>query len=110
MGRMDRYRRHFLVCLTSRPPDAHPSCGARGSAELLARLQKELDRRRLREVGGVAATGSTCFGLCEAGPNVVVYPESTWYGAVAPTDAAELAERHGVSGASVERLLHPDVR
>lgn len=106
---MNPFRRHFLVCLTNRPPSVQHSCGARGSTELLAAMQKAADRKGLRELFGTAVTGTTCLGLCESGPNVVVYPENVWYAAVRPDDARELIESHGVGGVAVERLLHPDV-
>lgn len=106
---MEKYRRHFLVCLTNRPPDAQVSCGPRGSADILSRLQKKLDRKKLRELYGVAATGSTCFGLCENGPNILVYPENVWYSGVTEEDIDEIVEKHGVNGEVVERLCNPDV-
>ncbi len=106
---MEPYRRHFLVCLTNRPPFAQESCGPKGSTELLARLQKALDRRKLRELHGVAATGSTCLGLCESGPNVIVYPENVWYRGVTVEDVDEIVSRHAERGEIVERLRNPDV-
>jgi (2Fe-2S) ferredoxin len=95
--------------MTNRPPSVQHSCGARGATELLAAMQKAADRKGLRELFGTAVTGTTCFGLCETGPNVVVYPENVWYGGVQPEDARELIETHGVGGVPVERLRHPDV-
>jgi len=107
---MQKYRRHFLVCITNRPPDAHPSCGARGSGDVLVRMQKELDRRKLREFEGLCVTGTTCLGGCEDGPNIVVYPENVWYGGVEPDDVAELVDRHAAKGEVVERLRNKDVQ
>ncbi|MBK6940766.1 MAG: (2Fe-2S) ferredoxin domain-containing protein [Planctomycetes bacterium] len=106
---MNPFRRHFLVCITNRPPSVQHSCGARGATELLAAMQKAADRKGLRELFGTAVTGTTCLGLCETGPNVVVYPENLWYGGVQPENAREIIESHGVEGVAVARLLHPDV-
>jgi len=107
---MRPYAHHFLVCLTNRPPFGQPSCGARGSTDLLARLQRGLDRKRLTEQGLSMATGTTCLGLCEDGPNVVVYPEGTWYRGVSPDDVPELIESHAVDGNIVDRLRNPDIQ
>lgn len=106
---MRKYRHHFLVCITNRPPALQASCGAHGSADLLARLQRELDRRRLTEAGLSLATGTTCLGLCEEGPNVVVYPDATWYRGVHVEDVGELVERHAQQGEPVARLVNPEV-
>jgi len=106
---MEKYRRHFLVCITNRPPFAQESCGPKGSVDVLKKLQKGLDRKKLRELYGVAATGTTCLGMCEHGPNVVVYPDNVWYGGVQVDDVDELVDRHGIEGQPVERLLHPDI-
>jgi (2Fe-2S) ferredoxin len=106
---MRKYDHHFLVCITNRPPALGASCGARGGVELLARLQRALDRARLTEAGMVCATGSTCLGLCEDGPNVVVYPDATWYRGVAASDVPDLVAMHARDGAPVARLVNPDV-
>ena len=106
---MRKYRHHFLVCIKNRPPFAHASCGADGSADVLAKLQKRLDKARLTEAGHAIATGTTCLGLCGEGPNVVVYPDATWYRGVQVDDVQELVDRHATDGEVVERLVNPDI-
>ena len=59
----------------------------------------------------VAAKGLTnveiksymCFGACQEGPNVVVYPEKSWYARVKPEDLDEIVE-HLAGGPHVQRL------
>lgn len=33
-----------------------------------------------------------CFGGCEHGPNLVVYPQKTWYAGVKKEDAGEIVD------------------
>jgi (2Fe-2S) ferredoxin len=105
---MHRYARHFLVCITNRPPEMQASCGARGSLDVLARMQREADRRKLRELYGVGVTGTTCIGGCDEGPNVLVYPENVGYRGVRVADVVELVESHAARGEPVARLLAED--
>jgi (2Fe-2S) ferredoxin len=44
-----------------------------------------------------------CFGACQDGPNVVLFPEGTWYAGVQQSDAEAIA-RHILGGERVERL------
>ena len=39
-----------------------------------------------------------CFGLCEAGPVVIVYPEGTFYSRVKEEDVDEIVSLHGLPG------------
>ena len=50
----------------------------------------------------VSNTG--CFGLCEQGPVVVVYPDNVWYGSVTPDDVEAIMEEHIEGGGIVTRL------
>jgi len=44
-----------------------------------------------------------CFGACQEGPNLVLYPEKTWYAGVKTTDLDEIVE-HMAGGPDVQRL------
>ena len=102
---MSKYARHFFVCQTQRPPMGKPSCGARGSADVLLGLQEGL--ARYPELWAtVTVTSSGCLGPCFDGPTVVVYPEGTWYVGVTSADVDEIVESHMVGGKPVERLRY----
>jgi (2Fe-2S) ferredoxin len=102
---MSKIERHFFVCANERPAAGKPSCGARGSAEILAALQDGLGAHP--EIWGrVAITPTGCLGPCFEGPTVVVYPEGTWYVGVRREDVAEIVESHMVGGRVVERLIY----
>lgn len=66
------------------------------------RFMEEIEGRELN--GEVFINNTGCFGICENGPIVVVYPDNVWYGAVTADDVAEIMDRHIEGGKAVERL------
>ena len=54
--------------------------------------------------GEVMVSNTGCFGLCEQGPVVVVYPDNVWYGSVTPDDVEAIMEEHIEGGGIVTRL------
>ncbi len=96
---MDFYRSHVLVC-------GGTGCTSSGSGEIITRLETELGKQNLDKEVKVVRTG--CFGLCEAGPIVIVYPEGAFYSRVTPEDVAEIVEEHLLKGRIVTRLLHKE--
>jgi len=64
---------------------------------------EEIDDRDLS--GDVMITNTGCFGICDKGPVVVIYPEGTWYGNVTDDDVEEIVEKHLEGGEKVKRLL-----
>ncbi|MBI3804113.1 MAG: (2Fe-2S) ferredoxin domain-containing protein [Nitrospirae bacterium] len=104
---MPKPKYHILVCTTTRPPgNPRGSCGERGSRELLNSFFSEMERLEL--FGQILVTESSCLGPCPIGPNVVVYPDGTWYKGVKPADVAEIMEQHIVNGRPVTRLAIPE--
>ncbi len=69
----------------------------------MAKFMEEIDDRELG--GDVFVTNTGCFGICEKGPIVVVYPENVWYGSVSPDDVAEIMDQHIEGGTVVDRLV-----
>ncbi|MGO9255363.1 MAG: methyltransferase [Bryobacteraceae bacterium] len=102
---MQPFRFHVFVC-DQQKPDGVPCCGARGSGQVLEALRREVDARGLEDEVQVTACGS--LGLCEHGPNLVVYPEGIWYSGVTPADVPEIVRSHSQEGTPVERLARPD--
>ena len=99
-----RFKRHFFVCTTNRPPFAKPSCAPRGSPAVLQAMFEELDAHGLLD--DVALTGSQCLGPCDSGPTMVVYPEGVWYAGVKVEDVPEIVASHARDGRPVERLRY----
>ncbi|MBI3070928.1 MAG: (2Fe-2S) ferredoxin domain-containing protein [Deltaproteobacteria bacterium] len=102
---MSKFKRHFFICQTQRPPFAKPSCGQRGSAKLVEAFTAELNNHP-ELWNEVQVTASGCLGPCFDGPSIVVYPEATWYAGVKPDDVKEIVESHMIGGKPVERLLY----
>lgn len=96
---MDFYRSHVLVC-------GGTGCTSSGSADIIKRFETELAENGLDKEVQVVRTG--CFGLCEAGPIIIVYPEGAFYSRVKLEDVAEIVEEHLLKGRIVERLLHKE--
>ncbi|MGB9839555.1 NADH-quinone oxidoreductase subunit NuoF [Thermovenabulum sp.] len=96
---MEIYRAHVLVCKGT-------GCTASGSEPIIEAFQKEIEKKGLSKEVKVVQTG--CLGLCELGPNVLIYPEGSYYCRVKPEDVAEIVEEHLIKGRIVERLLYKE--
>jgi (2Fe-2S) ferredoxin/2-polyprenyl-3-methyl-5-hydroxy-6-metoxy-1,4-benzoquinol methylase len=103
---MQPFRYHIFICDQQKPEGA-PSCGARGGLAVIEALRREIVAQGLEDQVQVTACGS--LGLCESGPNAVVYPEGTWYCGLTPADAPELVEEHFRNGRPVARLERREV-
>ena len=86
-------------------------CGGTGcissqSLKLLERLKEEIKEANLD--GKVIAHITGCFGFCEKGPIVKVFPDDVFYIEVMPEDAKEIIQSHILKNVVVERLLYID--
>jgi (2Fe-2S) ferredoxin/predicted O-methyltransferase YrrM len=98
---MEPFRLHVYVC-DQKKPEGAPSCTARGSGVVIDALRREVAAQGLSEAVQVTTCGS--LGLCERGPNLVVYPEGFWYSGVRPEDVPEIVREHFRNGRPVARL------
>ena len=96
---MELYRSHVLVC-------GGTGCSSSGSAKLIERFEEQLKEKGLDKEVKVVRTG--CFGLCEAGPVVIVYPEGTFYSRVQVEDVDEIVSEHLLKGRKVQHLVYVD--
>ena len=88
---------HLLVC-------GGTGCHASDSDVLLEKLKEEIKDNGLEAEVQALVTG--CFGFCEKGPIVKVYPDNVFYVEVTPDDAKEIVQEHLIKGRRVERLLY----
>ncbi|MBF8983356.1 NADH-quinone oxidoreductase subunit NuoF [Lutibacter sp. B2] len=97
---MELYRAHVLIC-------GGTGCTSSGSQTLIHTFEKELKKQGIENEVKLVKTG--CFGLCEAGPIVIVYPEGTFYSHIKVEDISRITEEHLLKGIIVKDLLYKDV-
>ena len=102
---MEPFQYHVFIC-DQKKAEGVPSCSARGSDKTIEALRKELGKQGLMDKVQLTVCGS--MGLCEWGPNMVVYPEGIWYSNVTPEDVPEIVQSHFQQGRVVERLANTD--
>ncbi len=93
------YRSHVMVC-------AGTGCTSSGSDKVAASFETEIAAVGLQDEVNVVRTG--CFGLCELGPIVIIYPEASFYSRVSPEDVKEIVGEHLLKGRPVHRLLYDE--
>ncbi|MDF2905379.1 MAG: NADH-quinone oxidoreductase subunit NuoF [Herbinix sp.] len=96
---MSNIRMHLLVC-------GGTGCMSSGSLELVDNLNESIKKHGLNDEVDVVVTG--CFGFCEKGPIIKVYPDNVFYVSVSPEDAEDIVTEHIIKGRQVDRLLFED--
>lgn len=94
---MATYRAHVLVCMGS-------NCVIDNSQGIVQRFNAELERTGISGEVRIVETG--CFGMCNYGPTVVIYPGGVFYCKVTPEDVPEIVSEHLINGRVVHRLLY----
>ncbi|MCX7904784.1 MAG: NAD(P)H-dependent oxidoreductase subunit E, partial [Caloramator sp.] len=93
------YRSQVLIC-------GGTGCTSSGSMDLKAKFHEEVKKNGIENEIEIIRTG--CFGLCELGPVVIVYPEGAFYSRVTVEDVEEIVKEHLVKGRVVKRLLYTE--
>ena len=96
---MSNIRMHLLVC-------GGTGCTSSGSIELVDKLNESIKNHGLSDEVEVVVTG--CFGFCEKGPIIKVYPDNVFYVSVNPEDANDIVTEHVIKGRQIDRLLFSD--
>lgn len=94
------FKREVLIC-------GGTGCHSNKSDKILAKLNALIKEKGLENDVLTVMTG--CFGLCAAGPVVIVYPEGAFYSKVTEDDVEEIVDSHLIGGKIVDRLLHKEV-
>ena len=94
---MDLIRSHVMVC-------GGTGCTSSNSGAIIAEFEKQLVEKGLDKEVKVVRTG--CFGLCEAGPVVIVYPEGAFYSHVKVENVTRIVDEHLIKGRIVKELLY----
>ena len=78
-------------------------CLSSGAQKLKVEFEEQLATLGISDEVGVVLTG--CFGLCEKGPIVIVYPDETFYAKVKIEDIKTICEEHLYKGRIVKDLV-----
>ncbi|MFU8793508.1 MAG: NADH-ubiquinone oxidoreductase-F iron-sulfur binding region domain-containing protein [Acholeplasmataceae bacterium] len=86
-------------------------CGGTGCLSSHAKQIKKTFEDKLIAMGlideiDLILTG--CFGLCEKGPIIIVFPDETFYSKVKLEDVDMICEEHILKGRPIERLIVKD--
>ena len=81
---------------------AGTGCTASKSDEIFKNFKKYIEQYGLAEEINVVKTG--CFGLCQKGPIVAIYPDKVFYSQVKPEDVEHIVAEHLLKGRVVTSL------
>ena len=93
---MKIFRSHVLVC-------GGTGCSSSNSALIRERFIEKIKEVNLDNEVQVIGTG--CFGLCEVGPVVIIYPEGSFYARMTVDRVDEIVEEHLLKGRIVTKYL-----
>lgn len=94
---------HIFVCTSCRINGQQKGyCYSKDSVDIVQKFMEEIDERGIG--GEVMVTNTGCFGICNKGPIVVVYPEGVWYGEVTADDVEDILDTHIEGGEILTRL------
>jgi NADH:ubiquinone oxidoreductase subunit F (NADH-binding)/(2Fe-2S) ferredoxin/NAD-dependent dihydropyrimidine dehydrogenase PreA subunit len=91
------FRSHVLVC-------GGTGCASSKSGDIKDRFEEKIKEMELDKEVQVISTG--CFGLCEEGPIVVVYPEGAFYSKMEIGRVDKIVEEHLYKGRIVKEYLY----
>lgn len=85
------------ICLVCQNVD----CKNRGSEEIMKELQRRVAEKGFNDL---EVRPYMCFGACQEGPNIVLYPEKSWYAGVKKEDLDDILAHLAGGGPEVKRL------
>jgi NADP-reducing hydrogenase subunit HndC len=81
-------------------------CHGLGNGGVIRAFEEEIEKHGLAGAVDIRVTG--CHGMCEQGPNVVIYPEEIYYVKVTPQDVPEIVKQTVQGKKVVDRLVYAD--
>ncbi|HAG14249.1 MAG TPA: NADH-quinone oxidoreductase subunit F [Ruminococcus sp.] len=94
-----KYEKHVLMC-------GGTGCTSSGSMKIADELEKQIAEKGLKDKVFVVRTG--CFGLCERGPIMIVYPEGSFYTHVKMDEITRIVDEHLIGGKPVKEFLYDE--
>jgi (2Fe-2S) ferredoxin/2-polyprenyl-3-methyl-5-hydroxy-6-metoxy-1,4-benzoquinol methylase len=103
---MEAFEYHVYIC-NQEKPEGIPCCRAHGAEKVIDAMRKEVVKQDLATKVQLTTCGS--IGLCNWGPNMIVYPDGIWYTGVTIEYVPEIVREHFQNGRPVERLIRSDI-
>lgn len=82
------------------------ACHGLDNGGVIKAFKEEIEKQGLAGTADIRATG--CHGMCEQGPNVVIYPEEIYYVKVTPEDVPEIVKQTVQGKNVINRLVYTD--
>ena len=83
-------------------------CASSRSHDIHGRLRALIEEHELQDE--IEIVGSGCFGLCEAGPIVIVHPGGTFYSHLTVGDVDRIFKEHLLGGTPVLDLIYDEAK
>ncbi len=96
---MEYFRSQVLCCTGT-------GCTSSGSRSIIQAFEEEIFNAGLEREVKIVPTG--CFGLCEKGPVVIIYPEGSFYSHIKVEDVPRIVSEHLIKGRIVRDLLYSE--
>ncbi|MEG1547213.1 MAG: NADH-quinone oxidoreductase subunit NuoF [Clostridia bacterium] len=96
---MEFFRSQVLVCTGT-------GCSSSNSNGIVVKFEEEIAKAGIQKEVKIVRTG--CFGLCENGPIVIIYPEGSFYSHIKVDDVTRIVNEHLLKGRIVTDLLYKE--
>ena len=87
------YKCHVLVCVNDRQGE-RKSCADGNSQEIRKRLKESITAKGWPK-NDVRVSQGLCLGLCQSGPNVMIYPQNLLFSGVTLETLPSILEKIG---------------
>jgi (2Fe-2S) ferredoxin len=84
------YLCHVFVCVNDRDGKRR-SCADQQSPKIRETLKAQVNKRGWGKYVRVSQSG--CMGLCSDGPNVILYPQKSWFSEVSISDIPSIVSK-----------------
>ena len=91
---------HIFVCTNDRK-GVRKSCADGGNVAIRGLLKEEVKKRGW--TGKVRVSQCGCLGLCQDGPNTILYPQKTWFSCVTKENTDAILSKVESIMASIEK-------